>query len=332
MKITRRAFLAPLLLLAACSGGSKKKEFWIYTSIYKDNLTLYKEPLERAFPEVEFRWFQGGSENVAAKVTAELASGETQADLLLSADMFFYEELAKQGKLLKIEGVEHALKVPAANISPDQSFIVNRYGLMVLAYNKDKIKEADRPKGFKDLVSPRFKGKLTMPSPLESGTALTAVLFLKNMLGDNYFKQLRQSDTLAAGGNGSAMARIQTGERPVGMLLIENVLQAKQKGQTNVEYVIPEEGALPMPSPAAVFKSTKDPKLALRVLDWFFSPEAQAIHVKAWMYSSNPDAPAPAESPKLSSIKILPWDYATFDRWGGERQGAKELFQQTVMK
>ncbi|MBS1985493.1 MAG: extracellular solute-binding protein [Bdellovibrionales bacterium] len=325
--------LLTILSLSACTGGKQKKEFWIYTSIYKEHLAGYESALEKAFPEVDFKFFQGGSENVAAKVQAELSAGKTQADMLMTADMFFFQQLKQQNQLLSLEGVPALAKLPAREIDPDKTFAVSRYGLMVLAYNKDKIKEADKPKGFKDLLSPRFKGKITMPSPLESGTMLTGILFLKNMMGDKYFADLRASDMLAAGGNGAVMSRIQTGERPVGMILIENILAAKDKNLNNVEFVIPEEGALPMPSPIAAFRSTHDPELAKRVVDWFLgAPAAMDLQIKANMYSPIVNAPKPSNGPEWNAMKMQAWDMKTFEGWANQKQPTKELFQSTVLK
>ena len=56
--------------------------------------------LTKSFPDVEFKWYQSGSENVAAKVNSEVLSGQSQADLILTSDSFWYEELKTKGKLL----------------------------------------------------------------------------------------------------------------------------------------------------------------------------------------------------------------------------------------
>lgn len=96
-----------------------------------------------------------------------------------------------------------------------------------------------------------------MPSPMESGTALTAVIFLKQLLGDDYFKKLRANDILSSGGNGATMARVQYSRTtPFAILLMENVLQAHEKGNKEVNFVIPTEGGIPIPSPLAVLSGS----------------------------------------------------------------------------
>jgi ABC-type glycerol-3-phosphate transport system substrate-binding protein len=71
------------LALLSGSGCTSKNRVWIYTSMYKEVIAEMKPQLERALPDIEVRWYQGGSENVAARINTELFAGRTQADLIL---------------------------------------------------------------------------------------------------------------------------------------------------------------------------------------------------------------------------------------------------------
>jgi iron(III) transport system substrate-binding protein len=319
-----------LVLAGACTKSAPQKEVWIYASYYREILALFEPGLKKAFPDVKIQWFQSGSENVAAKLQAELAGGRPQADLLITSDLFSYMEFQKQGAFATITAPNLA-KLPEGHVTADKTIAVVRYPVMVLAWNK-KIPEADRPKSLKDLLSPKYKGKLTMPSPLESGTALTTIMYMKQLYGTDYFKGLRANDILAAGGNGAAMSRLQSGERPVGLVLIENVLQAMEKGNSSVEFAMPSEGAIVVPSPMAILKTTKDLELSQRIYDWFLGEEAQKILVKGWIYSALPGSPAPNNAPAWGSFKALPWSLETFSAWSTERQDVKTAFQNTVLK
>jgi iron(III) transport system substrate-binding protein len=325
-----------LLLLCGCGGASSSREFWIYTSIYKEVYPLFEPGLTAAFPDVDFQWYQSGSEKIAAKILAEEKGGGTRADLLMTSDLFFYQELKQLGRLLTLEGPVFD-SVPEELRDPDGAFAVIRIPLMVIAYHRELVTGDEVPASFADLLDPRYKGRLTMPSPLESGTTLTTALYLYQHFGETYFAGLRANDVLSAGGNGATLSRIQSGERPVGIVLLENILQAKERGLESVELVIPEEGALPIPSPLAIFQPADDgdggrEALARRVLDWFLSPPARAIVVKGWMHTAFPDDPPPAGAPPLRELRLHPWDLATFERWGQERQEVKSSFQRIVLQ
>ena len=323
--------LSLLFLVLGCGGGGDQPEIWIYTSVYKEIYPLYEPGLTEAFPGVDFRFYQSGSEKIAAKILAEEKGGGTQADILLTSDLFFYQELKERGKLLSFTG-DHEASVAEALKDPDETFVVNRYPLMVLAYNREAITGDDIPRGFQDLLDPRHAGRLTMPSPLESGSAMTSALYLHERFGEEYFEGLRANDVLSAGGNGSTLSRIQSGERPVGMVLLENVLKAQASGLEGVEWVVPEEGALVIPSPVAVLADSDQPDLARQVADWLFSEAAREVVVKGWMYSVIPEDPAPQGAPPYDEIQLHPWDLQTFISWSSKRQEVKTRFREIVLQ
>jgi iron(III) transport system substrate-binding protein len=175
--------------------------------------------------------------------------------------------------------------VPAEWKDPDSAYITVRVPVMVLGVNPKALPQA--PRRWKDLEAAAWKGKISMGSPLESGTTFTAVTVLEKNFGWSYIESLRTQETISAGGNSAVLNRIETGERPVGILLLENLLKAKEKGSL-VDVIYPEDGVLPIPSPIAITAKTAHPELAKKVVDWFFSEEAQREIVKSGMYSALP--------------------------------------------
>lgn len=319
------------LLATACGEPTAEgPEIWIYTSVYKEIYPLFEPGLERAFPGVSFHFYQSGSEKIAAKILAEEQGGGSRADLLMTSDLFFYQELAKEGRLLPLTGLDvPGLAAPLRH--PEDLYWVQRYPVMVLAYNRQMLTAEEAPQGWADLLDQRFAGQLTMPSPLESGSALTSILYLYQSFGEAYFHGLRNNEVLAAGGNGSTLSRIQSGERPVGMVLMENLLQARSKGMDSVAMVLPQEGALTIPSPLAVLAGTEEPELARQVAAWFFSPEARQVVIRGWMYTPFAEDPAPEGAPTWPAFERLPWDLQTFATWAESRQEVKTRFRQIVL-
>lgn len=324
------ALLCTLFLVFSCSPKARPK-LVIYSSYYKEVIDLFKPELKKAFPDLEIEWFQAGSENVAARVLAEQQGGGVKADLLITSDLFFYQEQKRLGNFAPITA-SHLAQLPQNYIDSDRMYAITRFPVMILAVNTRKVEAKDRPKSFKDLADAKYKDRLTMPSPLESGTALATSLYFANLFGEDYFKSLRRNNILAAGGNGATMARIQSGEKPVGIVLMENILQAKEKNVDWVDYIIPSEGALAIPSPMAIFKSSKNMELSNQVFNWFIAPENQNIITKGWIYSAYPAIQAPNGAPEWKDLKTSPWDLKTLEEWGTKRQQIKDLFQNIVLK
>ena len=57
--------------------------------------------MQERFPDLTIRWFQRGSEDVAARLNSEIAAGRVAADLVMTSDPFWYEELKEAGHLLE---------------------------------------------------------------------------------------------------------------------------------------------------------------------------------------------------------------------------------------
>ena len=85
-----------------------------------------------------------------------------------------------------------------------------------------------------------------------------------------------------------------TGEKDAGIILLENLLQARQQNPAApIAIVYPEDGAILVPSPIAIMKTTAAPDAARRLYDFFLSDAGQAAIVSGWMYSPVDHIPPP---------------------------------------
>lgn len=326
--------LLALLALTSCTKKPETKTFWIYTSLYNNVIQDLQPKLEKKFPGVEFKFYQSGSENVAARVNTELLGGKTQADLVMTSDPYWYEELKVAGKLLQYASPA-AEKLPSNLKDPENYYATVRMPVMVLAYHSDAYSEADAPKGFADLAQPKYKDKIAMPNPLESGTAFTTVSILSRhpALGWDYFSKLRENNAISAGGNSAVMARVESKERPVGIVLLENVLATRKKNPKIVP-VYPVEGAVLIPSPVAILASTPHPELAKQVYDFMFSKEGQESVVKGDMYGVTSDAPQPEGARTYTQVleSAMPWSPVVLKDVFTRRAEIKQQFSKLMLE
>lgn len=305
---------------------------WIYASIYKEVIADFDEALREEFPDLRIFWYQSGSENVAARVNAELASGSTQAQILMTSDPFWYLELKQAGHLLPYSGpLSHHL--PPEFRDPDNTFMINRLAVGVIAYDNSVIPEHLAPKSWEDLALPQWKNKLTMPSPLESGTAITFVSQLVRRKGWKYFKALQANHLLASGGNSAVIQRIENKETPIGIVLLENALQAKRRGSP-VEIVYPAEGVILVPSPIALVASAHTSESVKKVYDFFFSDKAQEIFVKHNVYSPlRPELFPLGAKPFLEIQKtVFNWNATILEELQRTKEADKKTFTELIIQ
>lgn len=329
MKNTKMAFLLGILLLTSCT-KKQEQSVWIYTSLYKDTVADVQPQLEKEFPGVKFNFYQAGSEEVAAKVQAEELSGKIQADILIFSDRFWFEGMAQQGKLVNYKPT-NSEQVAETFRHPEGAYSTVSYPVMVLAYNSEAVSEKEAPKTFKELADIKWKGKVSTGSPLASGTAFTTVAFLAKSYGWDYFKNLRKNDVIAEGGNSGVVRRLQSKERPVGVVLMENILRLATS-DPRIKHVVPEDGAVMQSNVLAIVKKDGDQTNAKKVADWFFGPKGQEAMAKSYMYPAVPGNPAPVGAPTLETVlkSAHPWSKEFLSETMQSREKIKDEFSKIV--
>lgn len=329
--------VAMLGLIAGGCGGGKPAEapksqgpkgtVMIYTSIYPDIIEMVKPALKKQFPDLDIQWFQAGTEKVMAKVAGEIEAKKVQADLLMVADPSYYLTLKEQNLLLKYDSPNR--KDVKLNKDTEGYWTGVRISNMIIAYNTQKVSEADAPKSFKDLLDPKWKGRIAMPSPLLSGTAYVTAGVLSDKYGWEYFEKLKTNGLKIEEGNSAIQNKLLRGEYHAVMILEENILKIAAKGEP-VKVVYPADGTIVIPSPIAIFNTSKNQDAAKAVLDWWLSKEGQEVIVKGWMHSVRDDVQPPQGAPALKTFA----DKATPPDWGKlskENEKIKETFRSKVL-
>jgi iron(III) transport system substrate-binding protein len=316
----RLTCLGILLLTSASTpeASASKKELWIYTSIYKEFAAPLKAAFEAQNPGVEVQIWQGGSEKIQSKVEAELSAGKPQADVILTSDPFWSEDLETRGL---------ALKAPGRN-----AVETNYYSVMVMISHKS-VPLSERPKAFTDLTNPRFKDTVKAGSPLESGTMFSTVAALSRKYGWDYFQKLAGNKIASSGGNSTVIQKVESGEKKFGIVLLENALAAIKRGSP-VEIIYPADGAVPIPSVQVILKSTKEPELASKFAEFVLSKNGQELLRNGYMYSVRKDVTAPEGARPLAEIikGSAPWTKETILAVAKDSKNIKKKFSEIVLE
>lgn len=294
-----------LALLLSCSvefgppqrAAGDVAEVWLYTSMYEEVLAELRPLWEAALPDIHIQTWQAGSEKVAQRFEAELAAGGSQACLLGTSDPAWYRELGRRGELIA-HVPPAALRMNPRFVDPDGQWTAVRVSLMVLAGPG-----GEAPASFRELADPTWKDRLSTPDPLASGTAFTTWTALDAAYGADWVTAARDNGLVAAGGNSSVLARMESGERPAGAILLENLLL---KPNTMIKPRFPTDGAVAIPGPLAIPKGCPWPHEAEQVYDWLFSPEAQEAIRAGGMHSPLPSVGPPDGAPPLAEIALFP--------------------------
>ena len=318
------------LAVVGCTKKEEKAKIWIYTSLYKDTIADIQPKIAAEFPNVDVQFYQAGSEEVAAKVQAEALAGKIQADILISSDRFWYEDLASKGSLVSYKPSQTE-KVDVFYKHPDGFYNTLSFPVMVIAYNSEVVKDADAPKSFKELADAKWKDKVSAGSPLASGTNFTTVAFLVKKYGWDYFTSLRKNNFIAEGGNSGVVRRLQSKERPIGIVLLENILRLT-KTDPRIKYVIPTDGAVIQSNVLALVKKDSDAAATKKVADWMFGTEGQKAMARSFMYPSVSGQQAPDGAPDFSKLQAgaQPWTREFIGETLKSREDIKNQFSKII--
>lgn len=329
MLISRILSVLALAFLVSCTSKSDN-EIWIYTSLYKDTISDIKPRLETVFPKYQFKFFQAGSEEIASKVNAEILAGGTKADILISSDRFWYEEMAANGQLHAYQ-TDRVKRIPTNLRHPQGLYNTLSVPVMVLAYNSESFKGSQPPTSFKDLIQEKWKGQFSTGSPLASGTNFTTVAFLSKTYGWDFFKKLQNNQTISQGGNSAVLRRIQNRERPVGWVLLENILRFQEKDK-RLKTIFPSDGVVIHNNVLGIVNKDKDLNRAEEVAAWFFGREGQQAMVRSFMYSpfEGFDPPVGAPAFKELSTQTFQWTPEFVSYVVKNRESIKEKFAEIM--
>jgi iron(III) transport system substrate-binding protein len=302
---------AALALVLACSitsiAAAAEGKLVLYTSQPNADAQQTIDAFKAKNPKVDISFVRDGTPRVLAKLRAEIAAGQPQADLLLIADNVTMEGLKKEGLLLAYKAPAVA-NYPAGLHDPDGTWFDTKLITTGIIYNT---KAPMKPTSWRDLVKPEAKGLVQLPTPISSGAALIhAVALTSNMAeGWKYYEALKANNAAATGANGDVLRAVAGGEKLYGFCVEFITFREKAKGAP-VEFVFPNEGVSAVTEPVAILKSSKNPEAAKEFIDFILSPDGQALAAAQGYLPALPTAAVPPGYPPRDQIKILPFDPA----------------------
>jgi len=280
------------------------KVVW-YTSLALPTAERLAKAFEAAYPGVKVEVNRTGSERILQRVMQELQANIKNVDVIHTSDAGHFVML-KEKKLLARHTPPGVERFPAGFKDRDGYYYGLRATVNAIAYNTKVVSAAEAPKTWKDLLDPKWKGRMVTAHPGYSGVIATHVLALVNLLGWDYFKQLAQNQLMLVQSANDPSGVVASGERPVAVNGGEYTFyQIKKKGNP-VEIVYPKEGVPLVISPTAITAFAPHPNAARLFTDFSFGRELQQLMADSeGLYTGHPDVKYPADKPKLSELKLL---------------------------
>jgi len=283
------------------------KVVW-YSSVDVKVAEEIKKLFQQQYPKIEMEVERSGSERVFQRINQEYQANIHNVYVVNSSDASHFL-FWKQQKWLASHKPPDLAKFPKDGYDPEGYYATWRATLNVMGYNTNLVKDADAPKGYRDLLDPKWKGKLVKAHPGYSGTALTGTYALVKVLGWDYFEKLAKQGVQQLQSTTAPPKTIASGERAVEVDGNEYNMFIEIDKKSPVKIIYAVEGTAFVTSPTAIFAQAPHPNAARVLQNFLYTAKAQQILVDAGgARSLHPDVKEPANRTPLKSIKLLPDD------------------------
>jgi len=288
MKKTLLLLIASVFLFGTITFANAGEKLMVYTSMKESLIGSLRDSFIKKYTGVDFDYYSAGAGKLMAKIAAERQSGKMTVDVLWHSEVPDFYKLKQDGLLEQYVSPE-AKNVKSPLKDPDNYFTPARLATLGIAYNTKKV--TTPPKGWNDLLEPRFKGGFGIANPAISGTAMVSVAMMVNTLGWQYIEKLAQNGAIMGQGSGQVVDDTASGDL-MACLGVDFITIDKIKKGAYLGLVFPKEFPV-MPSPIAIMKGTPNRKAAEKFIDFLLSKEGQTILMGSGTLSIRSDVPMP---------------------------------------
>jgi iron(III) transport system substrate-binding protein len=288
----------PELVKAACGEG----EVVYYTAQSDSDERSIIEPFVKQFPCIKVSVISAVTGRMYERIVTEAQAGKIQGDLVMVTDEALTQQLVDK-KLVRPWTPPMAAQYPD-NTKVQGFWYAGSGSLMLPFYNTQLVKEADAPKSWKDLIDPKWKGKLATSPITIGGTAWMQYDFMLKVLGEAYLKAFVAQEPKLFTAYNPAVLAVARGESLAGVSAALNEYPVRVGQGAPIKPVYPAEGLPYTNYPLMLLANSPHPNAAELFGNWYLSKLGQTrLATVRGAYSVRKDVPPAKGNPPLTDIK-----------------------------
>jgi iron(III) transport system substrate-binding protein len=292
MHLSRRGFALVLLL----TGFAAQAESYKLSVYYEGPPTAARE-IERAFET-----FRGDVLSIipfSADTPEEMDAVAAKADVVWGGGEALHRRLQDAGRIRPYRSSElGAIAAPYWKASP--SDVVSGLECMVIAYDPDRLGGAAPPARWRDLLDPRWRGRVAMRNPASGPDSLASASVIVHSLQWSFYESLAAQQPLIVATDDDALARLTSGDALVAVV----PYHAVARSTSSLAVIWPTDGAVVTPRPIAILQQDKRPQMmtgfAEQLIDYVLSVEGQIIGRRNGIYPTRVDVLPPPGAPAVA--------------------------------
>ena len=253
---------------------------------------------EQIYPGIKVNVLRTTAQVAYQRVTQEIKASAIQCDVLSSTDLGHSVALKAGGAFEKYipDNASKVLDV-YKNYDPDGYYFVTSAGMIGIGYNTSKVKEADAPKNWTDLLDPKWNNDIALGHPGFSGYVGTWALTLRNQYGWDFFEKLAKNNPRVGRSINDTVTMLNAGESAIaGSGPVGTLMESVQKGNP-LAMIYPTDGTVLIIAPSAIMKGCKHLNASRLFMEFLLSAGASQIWVDHFNETIRPEI-SPSKSAK----------------------------------
>src|SRR5690242_17881369 len=321
-----------MMLLVACAAlafagpAAAQGKIVVYTA-NDSNLNRFVFDAFTKETKIEVEPVEAGSGVLFRRITSEKAS--PLGDIVWGVSRTL---LRANTALLAPYASKNKDAVPANFRDPEDRWLGTNVHILVILQNTKLIPEGAGPKGWADLIDPKWKGKIAFTDPANSGSAYSNVTMLVQLWGgwDKVASLLTNTKVL----NRSSLVfqGVGNGEFALGMSLEYAGYQWSSNGAP-VKVIYPADGTIAQMEGVAIIKGGPNSEGAKQFVDYVTRKDVrEAILRFAFRRPARDDldlSKLPGAMPQLSAVKLIDYDE---DAWTEKRVETAQKIQDIIRR
>src|SRR4030088_671933 len=278
-----------------------------YTA-HSDDITAQAlgRSFESLYPGIKVNVLRTTAQVAYQRITQEIKASAIQCDVLSSTDLGHSVELKAKAAFEKYvpETSSKVLDI-YKGYDPDGYYFVTSAGLIGIGYNTTKVKEADAPKNWTDLLDPKWKDNIALGHPGFSGYVGTWALTLRNQYGWQFFEKLVKNNPRVGRSINDTVTMLNAGESAVAGSGPATPLRETVRKGNPLAMVYPTDGSVLIIAPSSIMKVRKHPNASRLFMEFLMSPGASQIWVEHFNESIRPEVSAYEGAKSAKDLKII---------------------------
>jgi len=323
-------------------GAKKEGKLVGYSHVMRPDMQAHLLPKFRAWSglsegDLKINLVSARTDAITTKISSELQAKVYNSDIIQSATVDWFNDLAERGDLMPYDSPEYKNFGPLS-VNPEIAaanppyFIAGVFNMQaMIAYNPKYVK--GEILHWKDCLRPEYKGKISVSDASNSASHTEGYLPLRKLLGAGYYRDLGKQNPFVIVSSQDLINKAISGEYPLVVTATASIAHRANVNGAGLKLVFPSEGIPAVGIQMAILKNAPNPNAAKLFVDYYHSEVGQELMIsdgyavgRLGMKSKYAEFPVP-----IYDIKgVIPMDWRKVT--AQDRLNAREEFRKFVIE